>query len=85
MVDEEVLEVEWEEDTNHFNSIKIYKMKKLITAILLCVVSISFAQVRVEGIVKDSIGNPLELANVIAINKETKLLDSYGITNDDIK
>ena len=83
MVDEEVLEVEWEEDTNHFNSIKIYKMKKLITALLLCVVSISFAQVRVEGIVKDSIGNPLELANVIAINKETKLLDSYGITNDE--
>ena len=58
-------------------------MKKLITAIVLCVVSISFAQVRVEGIVKDSIGNPLELANVIAINKETKLLDSYGITNDE--
>jgi hypothetical protein len=46
------------------------------------VVSSTFAQIRVEGIVKDSIGNPLELANVIAINQETKILDSYGITND---
>ena len=35
-----------------------------------------------EGIVKDSLGNPLELANVIAINKATSALDSYGITND---
>jgi hypothetical protein len=42
----------------------------------------SFAQIKVEGIVKDSIGNPLELANVIAINQETKALESYGITND---
>jgi hypothetical protein len=49
---------------------------------LLLVASLSFAQVKVEGIVKDSIGNPLELANVIAINQETKALDSYGITND---
>ena len=27
-----------------------------------------FSQVKVEGYVKDSLGNPLELANVIAIN-----------------
>ena len=57
-------------------------MKQLITAIILLVASTVFAQVRVEGVVKDSIGNPLELANVIAINQETKILDSYGITND---
>ena len=38
-----------------------------------------------EGYVKDSIGNPLELANVIAINKATSALDSYGITNDEGK
>ncbi len=35
-----------------------------------------------EGFVKDSIGNPLEMANVIAINQATKTLDSYAITND---
>ena len=57
-------------------------MKNLFTTVLLFVVSITFAQVRVEGFVRDSIGKPLELANVIAINKATKMLDSYGITND---
>lgn len=57
-------------------------MKHLLTALLLIVASYSFAQIKVEGIVKDSIGTPLELANVIAINQETKALDSYGITND---
>ncbi|MGC1205661.1 MAG: TonB-dependent receptor, partial [Flavobacteriaceae bacterium] len=31
---------------------------------------------------KDSIGEPLELANVIALNQETSALESYGITND---
>ncbi len=57
-------------------------MKHLLTALLLIVASYSFAQIKVEGIVKDSIGTPLDLANVIAINQETKALDSYGITND---
>jgi len=57
-------------------------MKHLLATLLLLVVSNTFAQIKVEGIVKDSIGNPLELANVIAINQETKALDSYGITND---
>ena len=41
------------------------------------------AQVKLEGVIKDSLGNPLELANVIAINKATKSLDSYAITNDE--
>ncbi|MBQ0788202.1 MAG: TonB-dependent receptor, partial [Oceanihabitans sp.] len=57
-------------------------MKNIITLLICLIVSSTFAQVRVEGIVKDSIGNPLELANVVAINQETKALDSYGITND---
>ncbi|MBO3097189.1 TonB-dependent receptor [Gelidibacter pelagius] len=57
-------------------------MRKFITLLLLLVVGHSFAQIKVEGVVKDSIGNPLELANVIAINQETKALESYGITND---
>ena len=57
-------------------------MKHIFSTLLLIVVSTTFAQIKVEGIVKDSIGNPLELANVIAINQETKILDSYGITND---
>ncbi|MCB0471354.1 MAG: carboxypeptidase-like regulatory domain-containing protein, partial [Flavobacteriaceae bacterium] len=40
------------------------------------------AQVQLTGVVKDSIGNPLELANVIAINKTSQTLESFGITND---
>ncbi len=39
------------------------------------------AQVRVEGVVRDSIGAPLELANVIAINQATKAMQGYAITN----
>ena len=58
-------------------------MKQLITTIILLVACTTFAQVKVEGVVKDSIGSPLELANVIAINQETKALDSYAITNDE--
>ncbi|MGJ5641858.1 carboxypeptidase regulatory-like domain-containing protein [Formosa sp. S-31] len=41
-----------------------------------------FGQLKLEGVVKDSVGTPLELANVIAINTETNALESYGITND---
>ena len=50
---------------------------------MLFVSNIILSQVKLEGIVKDSIGTPLELANVIAINKKTQKLDAYGITNPD--
>jgi len=57
-------------------------MKNIFIVVLLFVsISIS-AQIKVEGVVKDTVGSPLELANIIAINQETKMLDSYGITND---
>ena len=57
-------------------------MKYILSTLLLVITCTSFAQIKVEGVVKDSVGNPLELANVIAINQETKTLDSYAITND---
>ena len=57
-------------------------MKKLIFAALLCITNVAISQVKLQGVVKDSIGNPLELANVIAINQETSALESYAITND---
>ena len=38
------------------------------------------AQIKLEGVVKDSIGQPLELANVIAINQATKAMQGYAIT-----
>ena len=58
-------------------------MKQTIIVLLFLVTSsVALAQIKLEGVVKDSIGNPLELANVVAINQETKALDAYGITND---
>ena len=56
-------------------------MKKLLLIAIFMVTGFSYAQITVKGIVKDSIGNPLEMANVIAINTQTKKLDSYGVTD----
>ena len=56
-------------------------MKKYVFAIFILVASASNAQVKVSGVVKDSIGEPLEMANVIALNKTTNILDSYGFTD----
>jgi hypothetical protein len=56
-------------------------MKKILCITLLFVACISHAQIKLEGVVRDSLNTPLELANVIAINQETKGLESYGITD----
>ena len=43
---------------------------------------LSFSQeIKLTGIVKDSIGNVLESANVIAFNAKTNKLKSYSVTN----
>ncbi|MFD0861817.1 carboxypeptidase-like regulatory domain-containing protein [Sungkyunkwania multivorans] len=60
-------------------------MKYLCCIALLLIASVSFAQITFEGVVRDSLNNPLELANVIAINKATSGLESYGITNGEGK
>jgi len=57
-------------------------MKKLLALLCVLVAGSSFAQIKMQGVVKDSIGTPLELANIIAINQETNTLESYAITND---
>ncbi|TCK67472.1 carboxypeptidase family protein [Winogradskyella wandonensis] len=56
-------------------------MKKIFTLLTFVVALSSYSQVKLSGVVKDSIGQPLELANVIAINQESKALESYGITD----
>ncbi len=83
-----ILEVEDQEETIQEVNAKIINQKKQlmkikITLLFLLIASSTFAQIKLEGVVKDSIGDPLELANVVAINQETKTLDSYGITNSD--
>ena len=54
-------------------------MKYYLSTLLLFFFGLSFSQVKLEGFVKDSLGNPLELANVIAINKATSFIDSNYI------
>ncbi len=57
-------------------------MKKILWAILLLLtVSLSAQTIKVKGVIKDSIGDPLELANVIATEKESGAIESYAITN----
>jgi hypothetical protein len=58
-------------------------MNKLLVAMLLLFAGSAFAQnIRVQGTVKDSTGVALEMANVMAVNKATNSMDSYGITDD---
>jgi hypothetical protein len=56
-------------------------MKKLLLVAIFMVTFITSAQLKLSGIVKDSIGEPLEMANVLAINKVTKKMASYGFTD----
>jgi hypothetical protein len=58
-------------------------MKHNVLVILsLLLATIGAAQeISLSGTVKDSLGVGIDMANVIAINTETKGLESYGITN----
>jgi len=56
-------------------------MKKLLLLTIFMVSFITNAQITLSGVVKDSIGGPLEMANVLAINKTTKKISSYGFTD----
>ncbi len=57
-------------------------MKKiLIFLVLASSFSLSAQSIKVKGAIKDSIGNPLEFANVIASVKSSGATESYGITN----
>lgn len=58
-------------------------MNKIYFFVTLLITSISFAQsIRFDGFIQDEQKNPLEMANIMAINNVTKAMDSYGITND---
>ncbi|MCX2718602.1 TonB-dependent receptor [Lentiprolixibacter aurantiacus] len=55
-------------------------MKKIFFIALLFATCNSYAQVKLEGVVRDSLNQPLEAANVIAINQETSGLEAFGVT-----
>ncbi len=56
-------------------------MKKIYSFLLLTFCLNFYGQIQLKGIVKDSLNTPLELANVIAIDKATSALESYGISD----
>ena len=60
-------------------------MRKYFTLALLLVSSIGLSQVKLQGVVRDSLGSPLELANVIAINKQSSALEAFSVTTEDGK
>ncbi|MRX37786.1 TonB-dependent receptor [Flavobacterium sp. LC2016-23] len=58
-------------------------MNKILCFCAFLFTSISFSQsVRFDGFIQDEQKNPLEMANIMAVNSATKAMDSYGITND---
>jgi len=60
-------------------------MRIYFTLGLLLASSICLSQVKLQGVVRDSLGSPLELANVIAINKQSSALESFSVTSEDGK
>ncbi len=57
-------------------------MQKLLWGVLLLfTISLSAQSIKVKGTIKDSIGAPLEFANVIATIKASGAIESYAITN----
>lgn len=57
-------------------------MKKLILFFLVLTSSAFSQNIRFEGTVKDTSGVGLEMANIMAINQQTKAMDAYAITNE---
>lgn len=58
-------------------------MKNIAIVLIALLPLFVFSQnVKCEGVVKDSNGNPLEMANVIAFKKGTNFLQSYSITDN---
>nr|AOE11522.1 TonB-dependent receptor [uncultured bacterium]CBL87093.1 conserved hypothetical protein, secreted [uncultured Flavobacteriia bacterium] len=57
-------------------------MKKLSLLILFLLPLIVLGQIKLEGVVRDTLNNPLELASLVAINMKTKGFESYVITDN---
>ena len=56
------------------------KIKKIFILVIFMTTLITNAQIKLTGVVKDSIG-PLEMANVIALDTISKRIVSYGFTD----
>ena len=56
-------------------------MGKLLFITFLMVCTVVSAQIEYKGVVKDSLGFPIEIANVIALDTVAKKIGSYGFTD----
>lgn len=55
---------------------------KIYYFIFFLTISFSFAQsIKYEGIIGDNLNTPIEMANIVAINNDTKKMDAYAITD----
>ena len=58
-------------------------MKKFLLFFLFFAATTVFSQnIRFEGIIQDANKEPLEMANIMAMNQAAKTMDAYAITND---
>ena len=57
-------------------------MRVIISFILLLTITISFGQIKIKGIVSDSLEIPLEAASIVAINKISNALETYALTDE---
>jgi len=48
---------------------------------IILIASYASAQIKLTGVISDVNGNALEMANIIAMNQQTKKIDSYGFTD----
>ena len=59
------------------------KLKPVFIIIFLVFFSFSFSQnIDFEGVITDTFGNTILGANIIAVEKNTQILDGFGISND---
>jgi hypothetical protein len=57
-------------------------MRNIVCFVLLLCTSSAYAQIKLQGVVSDSLNVPLELANVVAINVATSGLEAYSVTSE---
>lgn len=55
-------------------------MLRYLSVLFLFSLSVTAQNIRFEGIVQDTLGIPLDMANVMAVNDDTKAMDAYSIT-----
>ena len=57
-------------------------MKKYIIILFLLISSMTFSQIKMSGKVTDSLGTPLELANIILIDSESNTLETFAMSDN---